>query len=132
MRSQRTRNRRRPLQICIGLLLGFILVSCHRPGTAELPERQKDDFLILTPKSPETPQIHGAKVFGVRPNSPFLFQIAATGKRPIEYSALNLPAGLQLDKSTGQITGVLRVGGSYPITENSLGADGAATAGHGR
>lgn len=125
MRRERTRNRRRPLQICIGLLLGFMPVSCHRHGTAELQERQKDDFLILTPKSPETPQIHGAKVFGVRPNSPFLFQIAATGKRPIEYSALSLPAGLQLDKSTGQITGVLGVGGSFSVTlraENSLGA----------
>jgi alpha-galactosidase len=125
MRSKRTRNRRRPLQICIGLLLGFVPVSCHRPGTAELHERQKDEFLILTPRSPETPQIHGAKVFGVRPNSPFLFQIAATGKRPIEYSALGLPASLQLDKATGQITGVLGISGSYPITlraENSLGA----------
>ena len=126
MPRERTRNRRRPLQICIGLLLGFMPLSCHRPGTAELHERQKDDFIILTPRSPETPQIHGAKVFGVRPKSPFLFQIAATGKRPIEYSALSLPAGLQLDKSTGQITGVLGVSGRYPITLRAVNSLGAA------
>src|SRR6476660_1262933 len=104
MGSDRMWNRRDPLKILIGLLLSFIAISCHRPVT-ERSDR-KDDFLILTPRSPETPQIHGAKVFGARPGSPFLFQISATGERPIEYSASNLPEGLRLDNNTGLISGV--------------------------
>ena len=120
MQGVRMWNRQGLVQICIGLLLSLMPISCQRP-----PEKQRDDFLILTPQSPETPQIHGAKVFGVRPNSPFLFQISATGKRPIEYSVFNLPAGLRLDNATGRITGVLSSMGRYPVkvrVENRVGA----------
>ena len=35
---------------------------------------------ILTPPAPATPRINGANVFGVRPGSPFLFTIPATGE----------------------------------------------------
>ena len=41
---------------------------------------------ILTPAAPATPRINGANVFGVRPGSPFLFTIPATGERPMEFS----------------------------------------------
>src|SRR5277367_5883403 len=78
----------------------------------------------LTPPSPATPQIHGAKVFGVHPGSPFLFTVAATGDRPLAFSADNLPAGLTLDSATGQITGTVSAAGDYPVTlhaKNSLG-----------
>ncbi len=63
--------------------------------------------VILTPPAASKPRINGAEVFGVRPGSPFLFTIAATGDRPITFAADNLPAGLQLDPQTGRITGVL-------------------------
>ena len=42
---------------------------------------------ILTPPAPATPRINGAKIFGVRPGSPFLFTIPATGDRPMKFSA---------------------------------------------
>ena len=38
------------------------------------------------------------KIFGVRPGSPFLFTIPATGERPMKFSADNLPRGLKLDR----------------------------------
>jgi alpha-galactosidase len=60
---------------------------------------------ILTPKPPPTPRINGAKIFGVRPSHPVLFTIAATGDRPITFSADNLPQGLSLDAQSGRITG---------------------------
>jgi alpha-galactosidase len=63
---------------------------------------------ILTPTAPATPRINGANVFGVRPGSPFLFTIPATGERPMEFSADNLPDGLKLDSATGRITGSLK------------------------
>lgn len=69
--------------------------------------------IILTPESLPEPGIHGAKVFGVRPNSPFLFTIPATGIRPMKYEVLNMPPGLSCDPKTGQITGALDSPGEY-------------------
>jgi alpha-galactosidase len=80
---------------------------------------------ILTPAAPATPRINGASVFGVRPGSPFLFTIPATGERPMMFSAKNLPRGLKLDSQTGRITGALKKKGEFTVTlgaKNSLGA----------
>jgi alpha-galactosidase len=74
-----------------------------------------NDALVLTPPSPATPQIHGAKVFGTHPTNPFLFTIAATGDRPMTFSADNLPAGLKLDSATGQIIGTSPAAGDYTV-----------------
>jgi len=79
---------------------------------------------ILTPAAPATPRINGANVFGVRPGSPFMFTIPATGERPIEFSVKDLPEGLQVDAKTGRITGVLKNKGEFTVTlvaKNSLG-----------
>jgi alpha-galactosidase len=80
--------------------------------------------VTLTPPSPATPEIHGPKVFGVRPCHPFLFTIAATGQRPMTFSADRLPAGLSLDASTGRITGTAPHWSDYFVTlhaKNALG-----------
>ena len=69
--------------------------------------------IILTPKPGPEPRINGAKIFGVRPGSPFLFTIPATGKRPMKYEVLNLPEGLRCDPVTGQISGSLEKTGEY-------------------
>ncbi len=63
---------------------------------------------ILTPEASPLPKINSAKVFGVRPGRPFMYTIAATGKRPMSFAAENLPYGLSLDKQTGIITGVIK------------------------
>ena len=79
---------------------------------------------ILTPKVSPKPRINGAKVFGVRPNSPFLFKIPATGNAPLIYSTKNLPNGLSIDKKTGIITGNINQEGDYVVSlmvKNSLG-----------
>ena len=86
-----------------------------------------NDTLILTPPSPTTPQIHGAKVFGVHPANPFLFTIAATGDRPMTFSADNLPDGLKLDSATGQITGTAPAAGDYPVILHAKNAKGETT-----
>ena len=80
---------------------------------------------ILTPPAPASPRINGASVFGVRPGSPFLFTIAATGDRPMTFSAQNLPEGLKLDPATGRITGALAMKGEHIVmlgAKNSLGS----------
>ena len=46
--------------------------------------------VILTPKPAATPCINGPKIFGVRPGSPFLYSIPASGYRPRTFSAVGL------------------------------------------
>ena len=86
----------------------------------------QDPPVILTPAPPTTPRINGARVFGVRPNSPFLFTIPATGNRPMTFTATGLPSGLSLNSSNGQITGTLTQAGTFNVTltaTNGLGQD---------
>ena len=70
---------------------------------------------ILTPEPGPEPRINGARVFGVRPGSQFLFTIPATGKRPMTFSAEGLPEGFTLDTKTGHITGVIKEEGTYDV-----------------
>ncbi len=82
---------------------------------------------ILTPTSPKTPHINSAKIFGATPGNPILYTIAATGIRPLKFSAKNLPAGLLLNENTGIITGTINQKGIYPTTIKATNAFGEAT-----
>ncbi len=86
---------------------------------------QKEKY-ILTPRPGDHPRINSPKVFGVRPGSPFLYTVAATGKRPMTFSAYQLPEGLSIDAQTGQITGKIDQRGRYYIVvraDNEVGGD---------
>ncbi|HPC96998.1 MAG TPA: NPCBM/NEW2 domain-containing protein [Sedimentisphaerales bacterium] len=83
------------------------------PETIDGP---KEEAIILTPKPGPAPRINSAKVFGVRPGSPVLYTIAASGQRPMGFHAEGLPAGLSLSAETGQITGRLDRRGEHKIT----------------
>ena len=95
-----------------------------QPRIAELP---KEEAVILTPKPAATPRINGARTFGVRPGAPFLFTVAATGDRPMTFTAEGLPEGLQLDAQTGRITGVLKEKGECAVTLHAKNARGEVT-----
>ncbi|MFC5411079.1 NPCBM/NEW2 domain-containing protein [Larkinella bovis] len=86
-----------------------------------------DEKYMLTPKPGAKPKINSAKVVGATPGNPFLYTIAATGKRPIQFSVANLPAGLVLDKKTGIITGKVARRGTYTTTLKARNAFGEAT-----
>ncbi len=90
-----------------------------------LDARTRDETpVILTPGASSLPRINGARVFGARPGNPFLYTVAATGTRPMRFSAEGLPAGLALDSATGRITGTLAGHGSSRVTiraRNGLG-----------
>ena len=81
---------------------------------------------ILTPPTSPSPRINGPGVFGVRPGSPFLYTIPATGERPMEFSAGGLPDGLSMDAETGRIRGVLAQPGEYPVVLRARNARGSA------
>ncbi|MCX6134307.1 MAG: putative Ig domain-containing protein [Ignavibacteriales bacterium] len=82
---------------------------------------------VLTPKPSPGPRINSARVFGVRPGSPFLYTIAATGDRPMEFSVEGLPDGLSLDKNTGRITGTVSKKGTNTVTLKARNSLGTAT-----
>jgi len=110
----------------VNLILAFLAatVSLHAGNTVvtnapKLPP-------TLTPPAPVTPRINGPAVFGVSPGSPVLYNIPATGDRPMNFAAEGLPDTLSLDTNTGRITGVLNSRGTFPITlraRNQLGSD---------
>jgi alpha-galactosidase len=83
--------------------------------------------IILTPKPAATPRINGAKIFGVRPGSPLLFKIPATGEKPLTYSIQNIPTGVQLDSKTGLLSGTLSEPGEYIMKITLTNSKGSAT-----
>ncbi|MDR0507951.1 MAG: NPCBM/NEW2 domain-containing protein [Dysgonamonadaceae bacterium] len=91
-----------------------------------VPQNIVKEKYILTPKPGLSPRINSPKVFGVRPGSPFIYAIAATGERPAKFTASHLPDGLTVDEETGLITGTLKKRGTYNIVtevENKHGSD---------
>jgi alpha-galactosidase len=94
-----------------------------KPITTMYPS---EPLVVLTPQPPPSPRINGPKIFGIRPKSPFLFTIPATGERPMTFAVENLPAGLEVDPQNGHITGWLTNRGEYVVTlvaKNALGTD---------
>lgn len=106
------------------VMLVSLPVMAQRTEQVDVPDYSK---YILTPKPAKTPRINGAKVFGARPGSQFLFTIAATGDRPMTFSAKNLPAGLKLDVKTGRISGKVMKKGEYNVELTATNSLGSAT-----
>lgn len=79
---------------------------------------------FLTPKSDSKPRINGAKIYGVRPGTEFIYAIAASGDRPMKFEAANLPAGLSLNDATGVISGISPARGEYLVDVKVSNAKG--------
>ena len=95
--------------------------STNKPSSAESVYPPS-----LTPPEAPEPKINGPAIFGVRPGSPVIYSIPATGERPMTFSVDGLPPSLQLDPSKGLITGKLGERGECPLVlhaSNSLGTD---------
>jgi len=87
---------------------------------------------IRTPRAPHSPRINGPEIFGVRPGNPFIYQIPATGDRPMRFSADGLPAGLHLNPEIGVITGSVQkkwfgLKSHYTVTLRAWNGSGTAT-----
>jgi alpha-galactosidase len=122
-----------PAKICLALVIaaGALLAEFPvlaqtgtNPAASAATAPPPEPAVILTPLPSPQPRINSAKVFGVRPGSVFLFTVAATGDRPMTFTAKGLPSGLKLDATTGRITGKLKKPGEYQVTlsaKNKLG-----------
>ncbi|MGD0516829.1 MAG: putative Ig domain-containing protein, partial [Thermoguttaceae bacterium] len=112
-------NQRMISMFCVAA--GIVVFHIIAPGITTAKAQE-----IRTPAPPPTPRVNGPSVFGVRPSSPVLYKIPATGDGTLTYSVDNLPAGLSLNSSTGEITGTLTTAGDYAMTlrtTNSLGSN---------
>ena len=96
---------KKPILLYLTTLALAALCGGAAAGQATAQSAPDMSKYILTPKPADTPRINGARVFGVRPGSEFLYTIAATGIRPMTFSAEGLPKGLKLDPKTGRLTG---------------------------
>jgi alpha-galactosidase len=95
-------------------------------GFIPQPRPNQDDRYILTPVAGDKPAIHSPKVFGTTPGNPFLYPVAASGSRPMYFSADHLPEGLLIDSVTGIIDGKISRKGNYEIilrAKNNHGKD---------
>src|SRR5512136_1683808 len=113
----------RSFQLLIAMPLMLMAASLAGPAAGPMPAA-REEAVVLTPKPGPEPGIHGARIFGVRPGSPFLFTIPATGERPMKFGAEGLPASLKVDPETGHITGRISKQGEYAVTltaSNRLG-----------
>ena len=98
-------------------------------GEKPEPVRVRDESppVLLTPPAPDEPRINGPKIYGVRPGSPFLYRIPATGKRPMTFAVQGLPPGLRVDEASGIITGKLAKRGIWRCVLRAKNALGEAT-----
>ena len=80
----------------------------------QLQDRQLFAYL-LTPLPGPVPRINGPVVYGCRPGSPVIWKIPATGNKPLQYGAEELPEGLAVDPVTGVITGKVDRAGVYAV-----------------
>ncbi|WP_075590818.1 putative Ig domain-containing protein [Labilibacter marinus] len=86
------------------IVITLLFAGCTKTTKIYNPSRGEGMY-VLTPKEKKEPKIHGASVFGVRPNSPFLYTIPATGEKPLKFMAEGLPEGISVNEKTGVISG---------------------------
>jgi alpha-galactosidase len=105
------------------LAANFLQAQVLSPNTS-LTAREEQ--IIAAAKAGAIPQFNGARVVGIRPDTPFLYSFAVTGGRPVAFSASKLPGGLSLDSKTGIITGSLAKSGRYVFKGVAKNAAGEA------
>ena len=75
---------------------------------------------------PSMPTILSAASASGQVGQPFVYQIAASNS-PTNYNAVGLPAGLNIDTTSGLITGSPTEQGTFPITLSAVNAGGTGT-----
>ncbi|MDX9880594.1 MAG: putative Ig domain-containing protein [Prolixibacteraceae bacterium] len=122
------------LFILLAGLVSMSSVNCLNKGSRAETGRTEGcndsivnrEYEIYTPAPKPQPRINGPLVYGCRPGHPFLYRIPCQGERPVRFSVKGLPPELNLDPSTGIITGTAPAKGEYDLlirASNSKGRD---------
>lgn len=108
--------------------LGFFLTLSPMQGADQT--RQADVSSVEPgPAIAEAARINYPRIFGVRPGSPFLFRVPASGSAPLTITAKGLPNGLRLNETTGVVSGVIanREKKTYNVQFTAKNAHGSAS-----
>jgi hypothetical protein len=92
------------------------------------PLSARDELVIAAAKPGPEPRINGARIIGIQPRAPFLYDIAVTGAAPITLTVKGLPSGLKFDSATGLITGAVSSKGAHDFTVSASNPAGKAEA----
>lgn len=99
------------MRLCRFLLPAVVGAAVSASFGAEFPNPYPAPApgVRLTPETPLSPSINGARIVGATPGSRMLFQVPVSGERPMKIQAAGLPPGLKMD-SRGLIAGTARPG----------------------
>ena len=95
--------------------------------TGEVLRESRQLKYALTPQAPATPRFNGAPVWGVRPGSPVIYRFPVSGERPMKFTCVDLPAGLQLTEDEGVLSGKIEQSGDLSFTVVAENAKGRAS-----
>src|ERR1700722_7857945 len=109
------------------VLLSVFLAGALRAQTVSpktnLTERAAQ--ILAAAASEKWPRFNGPTTFGVRPHTPFLQTLTATGNHPMTISVEKLSKNLRFDATTGIISGTLGAEGWYPFTAHASNSEGS-------
>ncbi|WP_300797045.1 putative Ig domain-containing protein, partial [uncultured Akkermansia sp.] len=99
------------MRLCRFLLPAVVGAAVSASFGAEFPNPYPAPApgVRLTPETPLSPSINGARIVGAAPGSRMLFQVPVSGERPMKIQAAGLPPGLKMD-SRGLIAGTAPAG----------------------
>jgi hypothetical protein len=113
---------------CLCLLLTSTGVLRAETVAVDTNLTDRETQIIAAAKPDARPQFNGARIVGVRPGTPLVYSLAVSGRRPVSFSANDLPDGLKLDPETGTVTGSLSRAGNYEFKAIAKNSDGEAKA----
>jgi alpha-galactosidase len=109
-----------PANVYADWVNAFFTYAGEVPRTEWSPEireiiRDTKAFMEEQNEKYPAPRINGAMKVGVRPNTPFYYPIAVTGRKPVSYQVEGLPKGLTVDLREGIISGTPVKRGEYDV-----------------
>jgi hypothetical protein len=114
----------------LGLICLFAVanLAAAQPVSTNAAFTPRELQIIAAAKPAPKPCFNATTVIGVRPNMPVIYALTVGGRRPMEFAAKNLPAGLTLDAKTGIITGTLVDKGEFTFSASAKNSAGKAVA----
>jgi hypothetical protein len=114
--------------LCLFLTPCWLRAAGTPADTAPLTPREQQIVAAARLDARGEPRFNGARIIGVRPNTPLIYSLAVSGERPVTFMAKHLPAGLKLDAQCGLISGSLKNAGAYKFTASAKNSAGETRA----